>query len=72
MINAVILLNDDLDFATDCDSGVSGYTHNHNSNLMFLLSVSIPRPLFPSNIIICYNIYSCWISNNISSCIKLI
>src|SRR5437762_2244714 len=52
MINAVILLNDDLDFVSDCDSGVSGYTHNHNSNLMFLLSVSIPRPLFPSTYII--------------------
>ena len=38
MINAVILLNDDLD------------AEGTGSNLFFLLSVSIPRPLFPGKL----------------------
>jgi len=43
MINAVILLNDDLDTVSASHAG-------GGSNLFFLLSVSIPRPLFPSKI----------------------
>eukprot|EP00347_Sterkiella_histriomuscorum_P012773 403367277 len=50
MINAIILLNDELDNVSDCDSYQtckSAHTHKTNQNLFFLLSVSIPRPLFP-------------------------
>lgn len=53
MINAVILLNDDLDSVSECATYTScKSSHAHRSggasNLFFLLSVSIPRPLFPS------------------------
>ena len=53
MINAVILLNDDLDNVSECatyTSCKSAHAHRSGgaSNLFFLLSVSIPRPLFPS------------------------
>lgn len=51
MINAVILLNDDLDNVNDCHTYTScknSHIHKGSSNLFFLLSVSIPRPMFPS------------------------
>ena len=48
MINAVILLNDDIDHISDCSPETGKSTHSHRSNLNFLLSVSIPKPLFPS------------------------
>ena len=53
MINAVILLNDDLDSVSECATYTSCKSAHANrsggaSNLFFLLSVSIPRPLFPS------------------------
>jgi len=51
MINAVILLNDDLDNMDDCNlkSNCKNFHFTKSqSNLFFLLSVSIPRPLFPS------------------------
>ncbi|CDW73894.1 adp-glucose pyrophosphorylase family protein [Stylonychia lemnae] len=50
MINAVILLNDDLDNVNDCNSYKtckSSHMAKSQSNMFFLLSVSIPRPLFP-------------------------
>jgi NDP-sugar pyrophosphorylase family protein len=52
MINAVILLNDDLDSVSECATYTSCKSAHANrsggaSNLFFLLSVSIPRPLFP-------------------------
>ena len=52
MINAVILLNEDLDDVKECntfDSCKTSNIHKGSSNLFFLLSVSIPRPMFPSN-----------------------
>ena len=48
MINAIILLNDDLDNVVENASAKN--VHRSSSNLFFLLSVSIPRPLFPSKI----------------------
>jgi len=51
MINAVILLNDDLHNVSDCNSYetcTSSHMAKSQSNMFFLLSVSIPKPLFPS------------------------
>ena len=73
MINAVILLNDDLDHLSDCatyTSCKSAHAHRSGgaSNLFFLLSVSIPRPLFPSNIYHSINAhYSRWVPYHLSS-----
>mmetsp|Transcript_10698 Transcript_10698/g.10813 ORF Transcript_10698/g.10813 Transcript_10698/m.10813 type:complete len:91 (+) Transcript_10698:3-275(+) len=47
MINAVILLNDDIDEMSECRQHSGKSAHSHKSNLFFLLSVSIPKPLFP-------------------------
>lgn len=52
MINAVILLNDDIDHVSECSPDTGKSTHSHRSNLFFLLSVSIPRPLFPSKMLV--------------------
>lgn len=70
MINAVILLNDDLDNVSECatyTSCKSAHAHRSGgaSNLFFLLSVSIPRPLFPSKQITNESEYSRWLSDHL-------
>ena len=64
MINAIILLNDDLDNVVENASAKN--VHRSSSNLFFLLSVSIPRPLFPSKINT-LRACSCWVAFDLSS-----
>ena len=52
MINAVIYLNDaGENLEAQCSSNQQYFENNHghttNQNLFFLLSVSVPKPLFP-------------------------
>jgi hypothetical protein len=49
MINAVILLNDELDEVSHCPNPSRTHEHKGTLPIRFLLSVSIPKPLFPSN-----------------------